>query len=129
MRFIIFDPIKSRFFLIFSLLLRIPLISIFSFIWFSYFICLLFLRGVFVILVYFSSLSKLVFVKPNLVWFLVILSYLNYFYFYCDYSILNLNVFYFFIYLYVLLYILLVLVCFINFSSYFLSFSGALRKF
>nr|YP_010415411.1 NADH dehydrogenase subunit 6 [Allodiplogaster sp. MY-2022]URY63361.1 NADH dehydrogenase subunit 6 [Allodiplogaster sp. MY-2022] len=129
MSFVMFDPIKSSFFLIFSLLLSMPLISMFSFIWFSYFICLLFLSGVFVILVYFSSLSKLVFIKSNLVWVLIIMSYLNYYYYYFDYSILNMKCFYFSIYLYILLYILLVLVCFMNFSSYFLSFSGALRKF
>lgn len=129
MSFVIFDPIKSSFFLIFSLLCVIPLLSLFGYLWFSYFVCLLFLSGIFVILVYFSSLSKLVFVRSNFVFLVFLLSFLNFFVSFVDLIFLNLNVFYFLVYLYLLVFILLTLVFFMNFSSYFLSFSGALRKF
>jgi hypothetical protein len=52
------DPIKSCLYLVLSLILVSPLISLGVQVWFSYFVCLVFLRGIFVILVYFSSLSK-----------------------------------------------------------------------
>ena len=128
-RYINIDPIKSRFFLIFSLLFSIPLISFRIHIWFSYFVCLLFLRGIFVILVYFSRLSKINVVKsylPFLCFLLTILFLIPYFVFNTNY--LNLSGFYFSIYWYIFAYILLILVFFINFRSYFLNFSGALRK-
>lgn len=123
------DPIKSRFFLIFSLLFSIPLISFSMHTWFSYFVCLLFLSGIFVILVYFSRLSKINVVKSylaGLCFILTILFLTPYFVFNSSY--LNLSGFYFRIYWYIFVYILLVLIFFINFSSYFLNFSGALRK-
>lgn len=123
------DPMKRRFFLIFSLLFRMPLMSFRIHIWFSYFVCLLFLRGIFVILVYFSRLSKINVVKRYIAGLCIILTILfirPYFYFNSEF--LNLNGFYYRIYWYVFCYILLVLVFFINFRSYFLNFSGALRK-
>lgn len=128
-RFIIFDPIKSSFFLIFSLLLRIPILSLLSLVWFSYFVCLLFLRGIFVILVYFSSLSKLVFVSRNLLLVLLALTFLFQVLSFSDQDFVSLRTFYNIVYLPLLLLILLVLILFINFRSYFLNFSGALRKF
>lgn len=123
------DPIKSRFFLIFSLLFRIPIISISIHIWFSYFICLLFLSGIFVILVYFSSLSKINVVKSYLILLVLLLRIiyfsprtLNYV------SYLGLRNFYYSIYWFIFFFVLVCLLFFINFSSYFLNFSGALRK-
>ena len=123
------DPIKSSFFLIFSLLRIIPLISYNIHIWYSYFICLLFLRGIFVILVYFSSLSKINFVNRKGVFLSLFITlffvlprsiFLN--------SNLNLTNFYYNLYWFQLIFIIIILLIFINFSSYFLNFSGALRK-
>lgn len=125
------DPIKRRFFLICSLLFRIPIISFSLHIWFSYFICLLFLRGIFVILVYFSSLSKFSVVERKM---FVLCFFLRIFFLFYDTSVrigeggLSLSGFYCKVYWFVFLYILVVLVFFINFSSFFLNFSGALRK-
>lgn len=123
------DPIKSRFFLIFSLLSIIPLISFSLQIWYSYFICLLFLRGIFVILVYFSRLSKINFVSSKgvitsffitLLFCSPILNFLR--------NNLRLNNFYYNVYWFHLIFIVIILLIFINFSRYFLNFSGALRK-
>lgn len=93
------DPIKRRFFLIFSLLFRIPLMSFRIHIWFSYFVCLLFLSGIFVILVYFSSLSKINLNKSYLYFIVLILSFLFLdFEYIINFSFLNLSGFYFRIY-------------------------------
>nr|ARV88366.1 NADH dehydrogenase subunit 6 [Caenorhabditis sp. 38 MB-2015] len=123
------DPMKSSFFLIFSLLFSMPLLSMSMHIWFSYFICLLFLSGIFVILVYFSSLSKINLVKSHMVLLLLVLSLLFFtpsVLFYDQY--ISLTGFYYSIYWFIFVYILFCLVFFMNFSSYFLNFSGALRK-
>lgn len=128
-RYINIDPIKSSFFLIFSLLIRVPLISFRSYVWFSYFICLLFLRGIFVILVYFSSLSKINFVRRKFV-FLSFFVTLVFSYPLINFSgkFLILRRFYYNVYWFQMVFIILVLLIFINFRSYILNFSGALRK-
>nr|AGQ46177.1 NADH dehydrogenase subunits 6 [Bunostomum phlebotomum]QOW40485.1 NADH dehydrogenase subunit 6 [Bunostomum phlebotomum] len=123
------DPMKSSFFLIMSMMMCMPLLSFMGYVWFSYFICLLFLSGIFVILVYFSSLSKFSLVSGFL-WFLAfVLSFLvlgmN---FNVNVGLINLNVFYYSIYWLVLFFIFFVLLFFMNFTSFFLNFSGALRK-
>nr|YP_009391065.1 NADH dehydrogenase subunit 6 [Caenorhabditis macrosperma]ARV88330.1 NADH dehydrogenase subunit 6 [Caenorhabditis macrosperma] len=123
------DPMKSSFFLIFSLLFSMPIISMSMHIWFSYFICLLFLSGIFVILVYFSSLSKINVVKSYLSLLVLLFSI---FYFSPSFtyfsSYLGLSGFYYSIYWFIFFFILVCLLFFMNFSSYFLNFSGALRK-
>lgn len=123
------DPIKRRFFLIFSLLASIPIMSFRLHVWYSYFICLLFLRGIFVILVYFSRLSKLNFVKRKivLVSFIITIFLVSPGFFFVS-SNLRLNNFYYNVYLFQIIFIIMILLLFINFSSYFLNFSGALRK-
>ncbi len=123
------DPIKSRFFLIISLLFRIPLISFSIHIWFSYFICLLFLSGIFVILVYFSRLSKINLNKSYFYFIVLLLRFLFLnFDFIFNFVFLNLSGFYYRIYWFIFAFILSILLFFINFSSYYLNFSGALRK-
>lgn len=123
------DPIKRRFFLIFSLLFSIPMISFYNYIWFSYFICLLFLRGIFVILVYFSSLSKISPVKSSLSWASLLVSLFIFFPSYFFYSgSLRINNFYYRVFWFLIFFIVIVLLFFINFTSYYLNFSGALRK-
>nr|YP_026079.1 NADH dehydrogenase subunit 6 [Steinernema carpocapsae]AAT00522.1 NADH dehydrogenase subunit 6 [Steinernema carpocapsae] len=124
------DPMKSSFFLVLSLLLSMPLISFYFYIWFSYFICLLFLSGVFVILVYFSSLSSVSNTKMPLSIFCFLLSFFSFFpsYFFY-YTNLSINNFYFNVYWLIIFFIIMVLLVFMNFTSYYLNFSGALRKF
>nr|AJW75159.1 NADH dehydrogenase subunit 6 [Oscheius chongmingensis] len=123
------DPMKSSFFLIFSLLFSMPLMSISMHIWFSYFVCLLFLSGIFVILVYFSSLSKINLNKSHLVLLCLLISFMflgmNYIF---NSEYLGLSGFYYSIYWYIFAFILSILIFFMNFSSYYLNFSGALRK-
>nr|APX55604.1 NADH dehydrogenase subunit 6 [Ascaris suum] len=129
MSYINVDPMKSSFFLIFSLLLVMPLISFFLHVWFSYFICLLFLSGIFVILVYFSSLSKIGYVVTPFYFIGGVLSvFFFYPFFYSVTDVVAVNNFYFSVYWMLLVWVILVLIFFMNFTSYFLNFSGALRK-
>nr|UHB41144.1 NADH dehydrogenase subunit 6 [Cylicocyclus auriculatus] len=123
------DPMKSSFFLILSMLMCMPMLSFSGYVWFSYFICLLFLSGIFVILVYFSSLSKINLVKSYLVLLSLLLSLLVIKISYNSmlYNV-SLNVFYYSIFWVMIVFILLILLFFMNFTSYFLNFSGALRK-
>nr|YP_009672777.1 NADH dehydrogenase subunit 6 [Cylicocyclus auriculatus]QDE52616.1 NADH dehydrogenase subunit 6 [Cylicocyclus auriculatus] len=123
------DPMKSSFFLILSMLMCMPMLSFSGYVWFSYFICLLFLSGIFVILVYFSSLSKINLVKSYLVLLSLLLSLLVIKISYNSmlYNV-SLNVFYYSIFWVLIVFILLILLFFMNFTSYFLNFSGALRK-
>nr|AQX44524.1 NADH dehydrogenase subunit 6 [Gnathostoma sp. MMS-2017] len=124
------DPMKSSFFLVLSLLGIVPLISMSYSIWYSYFICLLFLSGIFVILVYFSSLSGVVgFFKP-LFFLLVFLSFLMLIFcmsFYLSELVL-LNNFYWSFNCFVFFWLVFVLLFFMNFTSYFLGLSGGLRS-
>ena len=127
------DPIKRRFFLILTLLLRIPVLSFRGNVWFVYFVSLLFLRGIFVILVYFSSLSRVKYKKIYFVYLLrlmllmlgvmVIILNKN-----LSQFIVGINEFYYSVYWLMLIFILLTLLLFIRFVRYYLNFSGALRK-
>nr|YP_010519804.1 NADH dehydrogenase subunit 6 [Rugopharynx australis]UXP34581.1 NADH dehydrogenase subunit 6 [Rugopharynx australis] len=129
MSYMSMDPMKSSFFMILSMLMCMPMLSFSGYIWFSYFVCLLFLSGIFVILVYFSSLSKINLVKSHLVVLSLILSFLVLSVSYNNilYSV-SLSVFYYSIFWLVIVYILMILLIFMNFTSFFLNFSGALRK-
>nr|BAV78674.1 NADH dehydrogenase subunit 6 [Steinernema kushidai] len=123
------DPMKSSFFLVLSLLFSMPLISFFYHVWFSYFICLLFLSGVFVILVYFSSLSKISPVKSPLMIFSFFISLFVFFPSYFFYTgFWGINNFYYSVYWFIIFFLIVVLLMFMNFTSYYLNFSGALRK-
>nr|UXK95554.1 NADH dehydrogenase subunit 6 [Macropostrongyloides yamagutii] len=123
------DPMKSSFFMILSMLMCMPMLSFSGYVWFSYFVCLLFLSGIFVILVYFSSLSKINLVKSYMVIlsFLLSLMILSVSYNNVLYSI-SLDVFYYSVFWVLVIYILMILLVFMNFTSFFLNFSGALRK-
>nr|AGY95398.1 NADH dehydrogenase subunit 6 [Hypodontus macropi] len=129
MSYLSMDPMKSSFFMILSMLMCMPMLSFSGYIWFSYFVCLLFLSGIFVILVYFSSLSKINLVKSYLVLLSLFMSLLVLGVSYNSvlYSV-SLSVFYYSIFWLLIVYILLILLFFMNFTSFFLNFSGALRK-
>nr|YP_009050203.1 NADH dehydrogenase subunit 6 [Nematodirus spathiger]AGZ64191.1 NADH dehydrogenase subunit 6 [Nematodirus spathiger] len=124
------DPMKSSFFLIVSVLMMMPMIACVSYVWYSYFISLLFLSGIFVILVYFSSLSSFVNVKMYYMILLFIATSLFYVIGLSMFGVnyVGMNFFYYNISLYILLWLIILLLLFMNFCSYFLSFSGALRS-
>nr|YP_007024792.1 NADH dehydrogenase subunit 6 [Aelurostrongylus abstrusus]AFT65552.1 NADH dehydrogenase subunit 6 [Aelurostrongylus abstrusus] len=125
------DPVKCSFFLVLSMLLLMPAMSFFSYVWYSYFVSMIFLSGVFVILVYFSSLSSFFFFKA---YWSVLFFFLSLFFFsvgllsFCSFNFLGLSVFYCKVNFFLLLYLVFILLGYMNFVSYYLSFSGALRK-
>ena len=81
------------------------------------------------ILVYFSRLSKINLVNRYLVILSLILSLLVIGIRYRDVlKSVRLSVFYYSVFWVILVYVLLILLMFINFTSFFLNFSGALRK-
>lgn len=123
------DPIKCSFFLVLSLCMIVPGLSLGLHVWYSYYICLIFLRGVFVILVYFSRLSKFSYIKKSFVVTLFIFGVLGSEVFYEVVCIrLNLNEFYYDYYCIVLLYIIFLLVFFLNFVRYYLVRGTAIRS-
>uniref|UniRef100_A0A912NE49 NADH dehydrogenase subunit 6 n=1 Tax=Haemonchus contortus TaxID=6289 RepID=A0A912NE49_HAECO len=127
------DPMKSSFFLILTLLLSMPVLSFSGNVWFVYFVCLLFLSGIFVILVYFSSLSSVKYKKMYFVNLLgLVLLMIGMMMVVLkkdlDQSVVGMNEFYYSVYWLMLIFILLTLLLFMSFVSYYLNFSGALRK-
>nr|AKU36876.1 NADH dehydrogenase subunit 6 [Angiostrongylus costaricensis]BAV82632.1 NADH dehydrogenase subunit 6 [Angiostrongylus costaricensis] len=125
------DPIKSSFFLVFSMLFCMPVMSFVSYVWYSYFVCMLFLSGIFVILVYFSSLSSFVDFNVYYWFFFFLLTVFFLMVVDMDYSkwlYVGLAVFYYELNVFILMYLILLLVFFMSFVSYYLSFSGALRS-
>nr|YP_003433830.1 NADH dehydrogenase subunit 6 [Metastrongylus salmi]ACX85145.1 NADH dehydrogenase subunit 6 [Metastrongylus salmi] len=124
-----YDPMKSSFFLIFSMIFCMPGMVFFNYTWFSYFICMLFLSGIFVILVYFSSMSSLLSFKPYLYVVGFFLTLLLFFFVIVGKGVgLGLNLFYYTVNVGVLVYLVFVLLFFMNFLSYYMGFSGALRS-
>ena len=122
------DPIKSCLFLVISLIFIRPLISLGKQVWFSYFVCLIFLSGIFVILVYFSSLSKYNFYNFSfgLIIFLGVFIIPIFYFVLLENSLVGI---FFLDYIIKLVWIVVSLIFFITFTRYFLNFSGALRKF
>ena len=120
------DPIKSCLFLVISLLVVSPFLSFGFQIWYSYFICMVFLRGIFVILVYFTSISKYNFFKFKF----SLLIFIGFFFIPSLIFIKGLMIqeIFFFDYFFIFFWLVFRLFFFINFSSYFLNYSGALRK-
>lgn len=126
---LILDPIKRALFLVFSLIFFSPVLSFSNFVWFSYFVCLIFLSGVFVIIVYFSSISNFFSFSfsHSLIFFLITGFFFSWILLFYEGFVL-LNSFYYFVFIGFFIWIILNLIFFLNFISYFLSFSGALRK-
>jgi len=122
------DPIKRSFFLITCLIVSSFFLSVGSYIWYSYFVCLLFLSGIFVIIVYFSSLSKITKVRKRFLLPIFTIIFLSFPQILSYNPKVNLSRFYFDLNIFVLMYIIFFLIFFLNFSSYVLSFAGALRK-
>nr|YP_009243354.1 NADH dehydrogenase subunit 6 [Heterakis gallinarum]AMR36321.1 NADH dehydrogenase subunit 6 [Heterakis gallinarum] len=123
------NPMKSSLLLVLTMLMFMPLLSFFVVSWYSYFICLLFLSGVFVILVYFSGFSKVVSLNMGGGLFLLLLTlFLFVVSGYAYSSCLDINNFYYDVNWTMFFCLVVFLLFFMNFVSYFLSFVGALRK-
>nr|YP_009142692.1 NADH dehydrogenase subunit 6 [Oxyuris equi]AKI07545.1 NADH dehydrogenase subunit 6 [Oxyuris equi] len=122
------DPMKCSFFLVLSLVFMAPGMSQGLYVWYSYYICLIFLSGIFVILVYFSSLSKFSYMKKP--WWLIFffLGFVVGKVFVSDFVLgLGISGIYGSWYLMVMFFLVLVLLFFMNFVSYFMSFGSAMR--
>lgn len=134
LRFVRADPMKRALFLVGSLIFLLPPISYSLHVWYRYYICLLFLSGIFVVIVYFSSLRgfrvyeyglrMMIFVRVGLG--TVLSGGAIEHQVYLDRNSLNFIVedVYWFVYVWVVG----VLLIFLGFMRYFLSFEGALRK-
>lgn len=120
------DPIKSCLYLVLSLILISPVISLGIQIWYRYFVSLVFLRGIFVILVYFTRISSYNYYNFGF----YILIFLGFFIIPAIYFLSDLQVFYLYFrdFFFLFIWIIFSLFFFINFTRYFLNFSGALRK-
>ena len=123
------DPMKCRFFLVLRLVFVAPAFSFGIYIWYSYFVCLVFLRGVFVILVYFSSLSKYIYLRKPFWGVCFVLSLMvgwrggvGY-----DFGV-GIPVYFSSDYFFLFFYLVVILIFFINFVSYYLSIEVAIRK-
>nr|UFQ24453.1 NADH dehydrogenase subunit 6 [Pingus sinensis] len=127
MSYLSFDPMKSSFFLVFSLVCLAPIISLMSGVWYAYYISLLFLSGVFVLLVYFSSISKFSFLEIPYWWLVGLMGFLVYLGFFMWLVLEDLLICMGYIFWFFLL-IFFVLILFLNFVSYYVYTSGGLRK-
>lgn len=123
------DPLKGSIYLVMSLILVSFVLSYGVCVWYSYYICLVFLRGVFIIIVYFSRLSrfKYFFVRSKFIC-VVLLALVSCSVLSFGGSRLSLRVLYYDVYLYVIVYFVICLLFFLNFISYFLVWGVALRR-
>lgn len=125
------DPVKVSLFLVMAVLFLMPGLSGRSFVWFSYYVRLVFLGGVFAILVYFCSLRKFVCVKKPfwLLFFFVRLGVSKVFWSVLEWGgYVGISEIYYSGYLGVMVFVVLGLVLFLNFVSYFLSLGVAIRR-
>lgn len=124
------DPLKSCLFLIRFLIFYLIFLSLNSHIWYSYFICLIFVRGILAILVYFTSLSNL-----NLKSFsfnFIVIRFLIFFIFIIfifSLKFLGLRFLFLNFHFFLFVWILGILVGFFNFLRFIISFLKGLRKF
>lgn len=123
------DPIKRRLSIILSLIIVSFIINFSVNVIYRYFICILFLRGIFVIIVYFSSLSSYINKEIFFVWlamFFRLFFLVNIIFF--DFSFDSFISFYYNYNSIFVLYVIFNLIYFLNFCRYFLNFSGGFRK-
>nr|QXU74738.1 NADH dehydrogenase subunit 6 [Wellcomia compar] len=123
------DPMKCSFFLVLSLFFILPVISFGVYVWYSYYICMIFLSGIFVILVYFSSLSNYVYFNKSFVMIFFFFSFFVGDIFFNNFNyLLNINIIYYVVYFFIFVYIIFLLLFFLGFMSYYLSFGSAMRS-
>jgi hypothetical protein len=124
------DPLKSCLFLIRFLVFYLIFLSLGKNIWFSYFICIIFVRGILAVLIYFTSLSRLSLKSFNLNFlvycFLILLRGWSLIF---SFNFLKLNLIFLNFYFLLVFWILIILVRFFNFLSYIIRFLKGLRKF
>lgn len=124
------DPLKSCLFLIRFLVFYLIFLSLGKNIWFSYFICIIFVRGILAVLIYFTSLSRLSLKSFNLNFlvycFLILLRGWSLIF---SFNFLKLNLIFLNFYFLLVFWILIILVGFFNFLSYIIRFLKGLRKF
>lgn len=123
------DPLKGRMYLVVSLIFISFILSFGLCVWYSYFVCLVFLSGVFIIMVYFSRLSNFNFFYIPLKWLCVLFLLLvsSSFVFFGG-SLLSVGEVYYDVYLFIIVYLVVCLGFFLNFVSYFLVWGTALRS-
>ena len=124
------DPFKSCLFLIRFIISLLLFLRLNKNIWFSYFICLIFVSGVLAILIYFSSLSNLDLksFKINFIFLFLLISFFILSFFF-SLKFLNLNLIFLNFYFILIFWVLRILVLFFNFVSFIISFLKGLRKF
>lgn len=122
------DPIKGRFFLVLGLLFVAPVFSYGVYNWYAYYVCLIFLRGVFVILVYFSRLSRFLFIKKGFAGLCIRFVFLVGWWGVEEVSGIGLSEFYSSFFFFCFGYVIFVLFFFMNFISYFIGMGVAMRK-
>nr|UWI71768.1 NADH dehydrogenase subunit 6 [Strongyloides fuelleborni fuelleborni] len=124
------DPLKSCLLLVLSMAVMLPVLGITSHAWYAYFVCMLFLSGIFVIMVYFSSLCNYLHVSHNmgLLALALLLISLTVIYNY-NWCLMNLSTFYYSVYFNWMLFIIVVMLIFMNIINLLITGKGALRKF
>nr|YP_010618323.1 NADH dehydrogenase subunit 6 [Camallanus lacustris]WAX01713.1 NADH dehydrogenase subunit 6 [Camallanus lacustris] len=127
--YVSWDPMKSSFYSISSLLGLCPLLSMCGHVWYSYYVCMLFLSGIFVVIVYFSSLCFYVY---SVAIFFVLFFMLVFFGWDCtllDFTdLLGLEFSYWACYLSFMVWLVGLMLVFLGFVNFFLNFCGALRS-
>jgi NADH-ubiquinone oxidoreductase chain 6 len=122
-------PLSRALYLILSLIIISPLLSLINHQWFIYLMLILFLRGIFVIIIYFSRLSTFSYkyTRGLLVFFIIYL----FFFPFIIYLLLNKNISLLFMFerLYIIVFLIVSLIILMLFSRYFLSQRIAIRRF
>ena len=127
--FLSFDPIKSCLYLVLSVLVLSSFFRGSLNLWFSYFVRMLFLSGIFVILVYFSRLSAFFFFRYSF-FSVIFLFFLSFFFFHSGtlYVFEFVGVFFCSFFSLPFIYVLFSFFLFLFFIRYYLNFSGGLRR-
>jgi hypothetical protein len=123
------SPLSSALYLILSLIIISPLLRFINHQWFIYLMLILFLRGIFVIIIYFSRLRTFRYKYTSGLFIIIII--FCFFFPFIIFLLLNKNISLLFIFerLYIILFLIISLIILMLFSRYFLSQSIAIRRF
>jgi hypothetical protein len=123
------SPLSSALYLVLSLIIISPLLSLINHQWFIYLMLILFLSGIFVIIIYFSRLSTFSYKYTR--GLLILLVIYLFFFPFIIFLLLNKNINILFIFerLYIIVFLIISLIILMLFSRYFLSQSMAIRRF
>lgn len=123
------NPLISAIFLILSLIIISPLLSILYSSWYIYLFVIIFLRGLFIIIVYVTSISSWRYKRVNFSLSFIFFIFIFYPYILFTIDINNISLIIRPYYLGLVLYIVIFLLYLIGFCSYILSAGSAIRKF